>query len=156
MVAAIPGASMSHSPRVPYPKLAPRAFKAMVALAESLQAGGLGPRLSGLVKLRVSQINGCAYCLDMHARELREAGEDPRKLDTLAGWRESRLFDARERAALGWAESLTRIEATNAADADYAPLVEHFDQTGIAELTFLVVEINGWNRLAVGMRTPLP
>ena len=73
---------MSHSPRVPYPKLAPKAFKAMVALAESLQAGGLGPRLSGLVKLRVSQINGCAYCLDMHARELREAGEDPRKLDT--------------------------------------------------------------------------
>jgi AhpD family alkylhydroperoxidase len=147
---------MSLPPRVPYPKLAPDAFKAMLALAGSLHGGSLGPRLSGLVKMRVSQINGCAYCLDMHARELREAGEDQRRLDTLAGWRESGLFDGRERAALGWAESLTRIEATGAADADYAPLLEHFDQTGIAELTFLVVEINGWNRLAVGLRTPLP
>lgn len=147
---------MSQHPRVPYPKLVPDAFKAMLALAGSLSGGSLGPRLSGLVKLRVSQINGCAYCLDMHARELREAGEDQRRLDTLAGWRESRLFDGRERAALGWAESLTRIEATGAADADYAPLLEHFDETGIAELTFLAVEINGWNRLAVGLRTPLP
>ncbi|MDH5821632.1 carboxymuconolactone decarboxylase family protein [Luteimonas sp. RD2P54] len=147
---------MSQHPRVPYPKLAPKAFKAMLALAESLHGASLGPRLSGLVKLRVSQINGCAYCLDMHARELREAGEDQRRLDTLAGWRESRLFDAGERAALGWAESLTRIERSGAADADYAPLLEHFDETAIAELSFLVVEINGWNRLAVGMRTPLP
>ncbi|NZA28432.1 carboxymuconolactone decarboxylase family protein [Luteimonas sp. SJ-92] len=147
---------MSQRPRIPYPKLAPKAFRAMLALAESLRESRLGPGLSGLVKMRVSQINGCAYCLDMHARELREAGEEQRRLDTLAGWRESRLFDARERAALGWAESLTRIETSGAADADYAPLLEHFDETAIAELTFLAVEINGWNRLAVGLRTPLP
>ena len=147
---------MSQHPRIPYPKLAPKAFRAMLALDESLHGGRIDPRLAGLVKLRVSQINGCAYCLDMHAREARADGEDQRRLDTLAGWRESRLFDARERAALGWAESLTRVEATGAADADYTPLLEHFDETAIAELSFLVVEINAWNRLAVGMRTPLP
>ncbi|MGJ4729993.1 carboxymuconolactone decarboxylase family protein [Luteimonas sp. SDU101] len=147
---------MSQHPRVPYSKLAPKAFGAMLALDQALHGGRIEPRLAGLVKLRVSQINGCAYCLDMHAREARAAGEDQRRLDTLAGWRESRLFDARERAALGWAESLTRIEATGAADSDYAPLLDHFDETAIAELSFLVVEINAWNRLAVGMRTPLP
>ena len=108
------------------------------------------------MKLRVSQINGCAYRLGMHAHEARAASEDQRRLDTLAGWRESSLFDARERAALGWAESLPRIEATGVADADYAPLAQHFEEKAIAELSFLIVEINAWNRLAVGLRTPLP
>ncbi len=147
---------MSQQPRVPYPRLAPEAFRAMLALDQSLRGGRIEPRLAALVKLRVSQLNGCAYCLDMHACEARAAGEEQRRLDTLAGWRESRLFDARERAALGWAESLTRIEDTGAADDHYAPLTAHFDDTAIAELTFLIVEINAWNRLAVGLRTPLP
>lgn len=147
---------MSQHPRIPYPRLAPKAFQALLSLDAALHHGRIEPRLAALVKLRVSQINGCAYCLDMHSHEARAAGEDQRRLDTLAGWRESGLFDARERAALRWAESLTRIEATGAADADYAPLAGHFDETAIAELSFLVVEINAWNRLAVGLRTPLP
>lgn len=147
---------MSQHPRIDYPRLVPEAFQALIALGQTLHGGRLDARLAELVKLRVSQINGCAYCLDMHARALREAGEDERRLATLAAWRESRLFDARERAALGWAESLTRIELTGAADADYERLPEHFDPGQIAELSFAIAEINTWNRLAVGLRTPLP
>lgn len=147
---------MTIAQRLDIHKVDPEAYKPMMALEKYVHSGSLGEGLISLMKFRASQINGCAYCLDMHSHEARAAGEDQRRLDTLAGWRESGLFDARERAALQWAESLTRIEATGAADADYAPLAGHFDETAIAELSFLVVEINAWNRLAVGLRTPLP
>lgn len=147
---------MSNHPRINYTQLAPEPFRALVALNRSLVAGRLDQRLADLVRLRVSQINGCAYCLDMHIGALRKDGEDQRRLDTLAAWRESRLFDARECAALGWAESLTRVDRSGAADADYAPLEEHFDEAEIAELSFVIAEINAWNRMAVGLRTPLP
>lgn len=147
---------MSQHPRIDYPKHAPGAFKALVALSERLHGGRIDSHLADLVKMRVSQINGCAYCLDMHGLSLRKKGESQRRLDTLAAWRESPLFNARERAALGWAESLTRIERSGAADPDYAPLADHFDEGEIAELSFVIAEINAWNRMAMGLRTPLP
>lgn len=147
---------MSQHARIDYPQHVPEHFRALLSLSQRLHKGSIGESLAALVMLRVSQINGCVYCLDMHAATLRRLGETDRRLDTLAAWRENRLFDNRERAALGWAEALTRIEATGAPDADYEPLPAHFDERGIAELSFVVAVINAWNRLAVGLRTPLP
>ena len=112
--------------------------------------------LRELIKMRVSQINGCAYCLDMHAPEARAAGVSQQKLDVLAAWRESPAFDARERAALGWAEALTRIEATGAPDADYDALAVEFTEPERAEVTFVITSINTWNRFAVGFRAVHP
>jgi len=112
----------------------------------------LGKEFLELVFLRVSQINGCAYCMDMHSSALVKAGVEPRKLHTLAGWRDSRFFDAREGAALAWAEQLTTLPSGAPADATYEALKEHFDEHGIAELTMAVAVINAWNRLGVGMQ----
>ena len=106
--------------------------------------------------MRVSQISGCAYCLDMHAPEARAAGVSQQKLDVLAAWRESPAFDARERAALGWAEALTRIEATGAPDADYDALAGEFTEQERAEVTFVITSMNTWNRFAVGFRAVHP
>ena len=106
--------------------------------------------------MRVSQISGCAYCLDMHAPEARAAGVSQQKLDVLAAWRESPAFDARERAALGWAEALTRIEATGASDADYDALAAEFTEQERAEVTFVITSMNTWNRFAVGFRAVHP
>lgn len=119
-------------------------------------AGGLEHSLLELVKIRVSQINGCAYCLHMHAADARKAGESEVRLHLLAAWRESSLFSPRERAALTWAESLTRIEQTQASDADYAVLKAQFTETEQVNLTFAIGAINVWNRLAVGFRSAHP
>ena len=118
--------------------------------------GVLGKEFLELIFLRVSQINGCAFCMDMHGGALRKAGVEPRKLDTLAGWRDSRFFDAREGAALAWAEQLTTLPSGAPADATYEALKDHFDEPGIAELTMAVATINAWNRLGVGMQPILP
>ena len=122
----------------------------MLALEDATRQVSLLLSLRELVKIRVSQINGCAYCLDMHIPEARHAGVSQQKLDVLAAWRESPAFDARERAALGWAEALTRIEATGAPDADYEALASHFDARERVELTLTVTTINAWNRFAIG------
>ncbi|MDO5633240.1 MAG: carboxymuconolactone decarboxylase family protein, partial [Paracoccus sp. (in: a-proteobacteria)] len=114
------------TPRLEYYKAAPDVMKAMLTLEASLKNLSISAALRELIKMRVSQINGCAYCLDMHAPEARKVGISQQKLDVLAAWRESPAFDARERAALGWAESLTRIEATGAPRADYDLLAEAF------------------------------
>ncbi|MEJ7686310.1 MAG: carboxymuconolactone decarboxylase family protein [Variovorax sp.] len=121
------------------------------ALDESM----LGKRLIHLVFLRVSQLNGCAFCVDMHARELLAAGEDPQRLNSLVTWREVPFFSERERAALNWAESLTRLIDTHAPDEDFEALRAHFDEREIVELTLAVAQINVWNRLGVGMRAPV-
>ncbi|MDI9240212.1 carboxymuconolactone decarboxylase family protein [Lysobacter sp. LF1] len=147
---------VSHTPRVDYIKHAKEAFQAQVKLSMAVHAGSLGSNLVELVFLRVSQINGCAYCLDMHTTALRKGGEDQRRLDTLAGWRDSPLFDGRERAALDWAEALTRLENGHVADDVFEALRPHFDDRGIAELTFAVGVINSWNRINVSLRTTLP
>jgi AhpD family alkylhydroperoxidase len=104
----------------------------------------------------VSQINGCVYCLDMHASALRKAGVDQRKLDTLAAWRESPLFDDRERAALGWAEALNRIGVVHMPRTAIEALQPHFNEREISELTFTVAMITAWNMLNVGLGKPLP
>lgn len=143
-------------PRMNYFKAAPEVIKAMIAFEEATNDLSIAPALRYLVKMRVSQINGCAYCLHMHAPEARKAGVSQEKLDVLAAWRESPAFDARERAALRWAESLTRIEATGVPDRDYEDLAAAFDERERTELTLVVSTINVWNRFAVGFRSVHP
>ena len=143
-------------PRVDYTSLAGEAYKGLLKVSHGLHRGSLDSVLLGLVKQRASQINGCTFCLDMHGKALREAGIDPRKLDTLAAWHESPFYDPGERAALAWTEALTRVGETHAPDEVYAGLLPHFDETQIAELTFVIAIINAWNRMGVGLRSPLP
>jgi AhpD family alkylhydroperoxidase len=105
--------------------------------------------------MRASQLNGCAYCLDMHSKDARVRGEDEQRLHVLAAWREAPFYSARERAALSWCEALTLLPQTGAPDDVYARLEAEFDQEEIAALTLAIVAINGWNRLAVGFRSPV-
>lgn len=138
--------------RLPYAQLSPAAYQGLISVKTSLQHSSLGLPLIELVYLRVSQINGCAFCLAMHATALRARGESNERIDSLAGWRVSELFSARERAALEWAESLTNIAATQAPDRHYLPLQAHFHAEEIADLSFAIALMNAFNRLAVGMR----
>lgn len=144
------------SPRVPYTRLAAEAFKGLLAASKAVEESSIEHGLMELLFLRVSQINGCGYCMDMHGTALRKAGIEPRKLDTLPAWYESRFFDARERAALGWAEALTRLGSAAPSEAAYAALAEHFDEKGISDLSMGVAVINAWNRLGAGLLPPLP
>ena len=147
---------MTHTARLPYYQLAPKAFKALLDLSASVHDGALGRRLVDLVFLRVSQINGCAYCIDMHWRDLIKHDADPRHLNAVAGWREAPFFSERERAALRWAEIITAIPHRDASDEEFARLREHFSDVEIAELGFAISAINAWNRLSVGFRNPVP
>ncbi|MDD7970825.1 carboxymuconolactone decarboxylase family protein [Roseinatronobacter alkalisoli] len=142
--------------RLNYHQASPKAVKAMLALAAETQALSIPLALRELVNMRVSQINGCAFCLNMHAPAARDAGVSQQKLDVLAAWRESPAFDTRERAALGWAEALTRIEATGAPDADYTTLTDAFMPQECVDLTLVINAINAWNRFAVGFRATHP
>ena len=145
------------TPRVRNPHaLAPDAVKAMMALEASFESSGLERSLRDLVKLRASQINGCAFCIHMHSTHLREAGESEMRLYMLNAWRESTLYSPRERAALGWTDSLTRLAETGAPDADYAAVKAEFGEAEQVQLTLLIGAINVWNRLQVGFRAPHP
>ncbi|MBU1359103.1 MAG: carboxymuconolactone decarboxylase family protein [Gammaproteobacteria bacterium] len=143
------------SPRLPWTELAPQTFKAMRGVNAALADSTLGARLIDLVQLRVSQMNGCAFCVDMHARDLLTEGEDSQRLHGLAAWREMGFFTDRERAALAWAESLTRVADSHAPDERFNPLKAHFGDQEIVELTIAVAQINLWNRVCVGMRVPV-
>ncbi|CAJ3421417.1 carboxymuconolactone decarboxylase family protein [Burkholderia pseudomallei] len=147
---------MAHAPRLPYPKLASKPFNALLHLSETVWGGSLGKPLVYLVFLRVSQINGCAYCIDMHWRDLVKLGVNERHLNAVAGWREAPFFDARERAALQWAESVARIPHTDPSDEAFAQLQAHFSDAEIAELGFAIATINAWNLLNVSFRNPIP
>lgn len=140
--------------RFDYLTLMPDALKAMLSLEKAINESPLEPELLELVKMRASQINGCAFCLDMHSKDARARGESEQRLYMLPGWRETSLFTDRERAALGWCESLTELAKTGAPDPAYEPLTEQFSEAEIVALTFAIVAINGWNRLAVGTRAP--
>lgn len=142
--------------RMNYYKAAPKVMQPMMALEEAIKQMSIPLPLRELIKIRVSQINGCAYCLNLHAPNARQAGVSQQKLDVLAAWRESPAFDQRERAALGWAEALTRIEATAVPDADYEILAAAFDERERVELTLVITTINAWNRFAVGFRAEHP
>ena len=151
-----PRTMSTHAPRVAYHQLAPKAFKALYELSSSLRRDLLGHRLVDLVLLRVSQINGCAFCIDMHWRDLIKLGADARHLNTLAGWRESPFFDERERAALRWAEIVNDIPHRDPSDEEFAALKQHFSDEEVAELGFVIATINAWNLLNVGFRNPVP
>ena len=144
------------SDRLNYYRAAPAAMNAMLAMEEATTRLSIPLALRELVKMRVSQINACAYCLDIHAPEARTAGISQQKLDVLAAWRESPVFDDRERAALGWAETLTRVETTGAPDAEYRALAAAFTEQERVELTLVITTINAWNRFAIGFRSEHP
>ncbi|HSC02367.1 MAG TPA: carboxymuconolactone decarboxylase family protein [Solirubrobacteraceae bacterium] len=141
--------------RVDYSKAFPKGYAAMISLEAAVRSSGLEPLLLELIKLRASQINGCAYCLDMHSKDARARGEDEQRLHVLAAWREAPFYSARERAALAWCEALTLLPQTAAPDEVFAEVKQQFSDEEIAALTFQIVTINGWNRLAVGLRTPV-
>ena len=136
--------------------VAPKAIQPMIDLEAYLAGCGLEHSLIELVKMRASQINGCAFCLHMHSRDARAAGESEERLYLLSGWRESSLYTPRERAALAWTEALTRVADTGAPDADYEGLKPHFSEAEIVNLTLLITTINAWNRIAVGFRSQHP
>ena len=136
--------------------VAPDMIAAMVGLEEAVVSSGLEHSLIELVKMRASQINGCAFCLHMHSQDARASGESEERLHLLAAWWESSLFTPREKAALTWTDSLTLIAQTRAPDADYAAMREHFDEAEAVKLTMLIGAINVWNRLAVGFRSQHP
>ena len=146
---------MQDTPRVAYAALAPAAYKALRDLSAALYGGALDRVLVDLVFLRVSQVNGCAYCIDLHWRDLIAQSADPRKLNALSAWQEMPFFSERERAALNWAEIVTRTAGRDATDEEFARLRAHFSETEIAELTFTVAAMNAWNRMAISMRQPV-
>ena len=139
--------------RLNYLKLAPGIYKSMLGLEKYLEHCGLEESLKHLVKLRCSQINGCAYCLDMHWKDLRSLGEGEQRLYELDAWRESPFYSDRERAALEWAEVVTTISEDHAPDDVYERVRKRFNDKELADLTFLIATINAWNRLATAART---
>ena len=136
--------------------IAPKAFEPLMAIEAILKGSTLAHALLELVKIRASQINGCANCLHMHTADARKAGEREERIYLLDAWRESKMYTPRERAALGWTESLTKVYETHAPDADYQALVPQFSEAEIVYLTVLVTAINSWNRIAIGFRAEHP
>ena len=141
------------SERINYAKVTPEGYRAMSGLERYVRGSGLEPSLLELVKLRASQINGCAYCIDMHWKDARARGESEQRLYGLMAWRESPYYTERERAALAWTEAVTLIADSHVPDDLYEEVRQYFNETELANLTFALVAINGWNRLAISLRT---
>jgi len=139
--------------RIDYARVSPETVKALSALQAAVNDSGLELSLLELVKLRVSQINRCAYCIDMHTKEALAAGETPQRLFLLDAWRESPMYTERERAALLWAEVLTDIATRGVPDEVYEQVRPHFEAKELVDLTMALVAINGWNRLAIGFQS---
>jgi AhpD family alkylhydroperoxidase len=133
-------------------KIAPDAMKVMKELEGYVQNSGLEPDLLELIRTRASQINGCAYCLNLHTHAARAKGETEARLYLLNAWRESPVYNDRERAALAWTEAVTMISETHAPDETYAEMSRHFSEAELVNLTVAVVVINAWNRLAISFR----
>jgi AhpD family alkylhydroperoxidase len=138
--------------RLDFYKASPDAMKAMIALEGAIAKLGLEPALLDLIKLRASQINGCAYCVDLHSSDLRKKGATERQLYAVAVWRETPFFSPRERAALAWTEALTLLPQTHAPDVEFDALGQHFSEREMVDLTVAIGAINTWNRLSVGFR----
>lgn len=132
----------------------PERYKAMLALHSAVGASGLEATVLELIRMRISQINGCAFCIAMHVEVARKAGISDAQLHLLPAWREAPLYSDRERAALAWAEALTRLTDGDVADQVYDEVRRHFSIGEIADLGFAVAEINGWNRMMIASRTP--
>lgn len=139
--------------RLNYAEVAPQAMKGMIELEKYVHDSGLERTLYELVKTRASQINGCAYCLDMHTKDAREAGETEQRLYGLNAWREAPFYSEKERAALEWTETLTRISENDVPDTLYDATRNYFNEKEIVALTMAIIAINGWNRLAISFRT---
>jgi len=138
--------------RLEFHKVSPAATSAKLGLQNYVNSCGLEHSLLELVKLRASQINGCAYCIDMHTKDARAAGESEQRLYVLSAWREAPFYSDRERAALQWTESLTLLSETNVPDEDYEVARAQFSEAELVNLSLAIVAINGWNRLCVGFR----
>jgi AhpD family alkylhydroperoxidase len=138
--------------RIDYSKASPLAVKAMYALQTAVNTSGLEPALLELIKLRVSQINGCAFCIDMHFREAKQKGEKEERLYLLDAWRESPVYTDRERAGLAWAEAVTLVSETHVPDDVFAEASKHFNESELVNLTLAIVAINGWNRFSISFR----
>lgn len=139
--------------RLNYLEAAPDALKGMLELERFVHVSGLERMLYELVKTRASQLNGCAYCLDMHTKDARKAGETEQRLYALNAWRETPFYTERERAALAWTEALTLISGNEVSDALFEAICKHFSEEEIVTLTMAIVAINGWNRLAIAFRS---
>jgi AhpD family alkylhydroperoxidase len=139
--------------RFNYAKVAPGVYDAMEGLETYLGQCGVEEPLLHLIKMRVSQINGCAYCLDMHWKDLRAIGESEQRIYSLDAWRECPYYTDRERAALAWSEAVTLITDGHVADSVYEEVKPHFSDGDLANLTLAIVAINGWNRLSISART---
>lgn len=139
-------------PRLNFYKSGPDAMKAMSSLEAHIAQASIEKPLVELVRLRASQINSCAYCIDVHTADARKAGESERRLATLAVWRETPFFSDRERAALAWTESVTRVADTRVPDEVWASVSPHFSATEMVDLTLLINAINAWNRFAIAFR----
>ena len=145
-----------NQPRLHWTDIAPRSYQAMAGLSATTAKSSLGPVLMDLVQTRVSQLNGCAFCLDMHARDLRKHGETWQRINSLPTWREAGLYSERERAALNWAETMTRlVEYHGSRDADFDALKSQFSDQEIVELCWTIAQINAWNRMAISMQVPV-
>ncbi len=140
-------------PRIEYNKIAPDAMSAMLGLEKYVRQSGLQASLLELVKLRASQINGCAYCVDMHTKDARARGESEQRLYAVVVWRETPFFTDRERAALTWTEAVTQVSWEHVPDDVYDLARKHFNEKELVDLTMAIIAINGWNRLAISFRT---
>jgi AhpD family alkylhydroperoxidase len=140
--------------RLDYSITAPEGVEILRQLEHYLRKTGLEPELVELVKLRASQINGCAYCIDMHTKDARSHGESEQRLYGVTAWRETPFYSERERAALTWTESVTRISKDQVPDEIYDQVKQHFTEKELVDLTLAVIAINSWNRLAISFRTP--
>ncbi len=136
--------------RLNYPEINAKAVNGLAAVKKHVTS--IDGKLQALIELRVSQINGCVYCVDLHATQAREAGETQQRIDCVAVWQECEFFDARERTALAWADAVTLLPDTGAPDDLYDTLAEHFPEQEIVDLTFIIATMNAWNRLAVSFR----
>lgn len=140
-------------PRIKYAQAAPEGYRAMRNLEDYVQSSGLEPGLLDLVKLRASQINGCAYCIDMHTKDARARGETEQRLYAQSAWEETPFYTERERAALAWTEAVTKVFDGHVPDAAYEMARKQFSEKELVNLTLAIVAINGWNRLAISFRT---
>jgi AhpD family alkylhydroperoxidase len=138
--------------RIELSQVNPGAYKAMLGLEQYLSSCALEKRLLDLVRLRVSHMNGCAYCLDMHWKDLQAEGESEQRMYSLDAWRETPYYTDRERAALAWAEAVSRVAETHVPDEVYEQARQHFDARQLGDLTLAAIDINGWKRLSIAFR----
>jgi AhpD family alkylhydroperoxidase len=155
IAAAAAAAPTGHAPRLDYAHVAPGAVRAQFGLEQYVRDSGLEHSLLHLVKMRASYMNGCAYCVDMHSKDARVAGETEQRLYAVPVWRETPFFTPRERAALAWTEVVTDVGRTGVPDEAWEEVRRHFSEAEVVNLTLAVVAINGWNRLAISFRAPV-